>query len=362
MLKLFLSLTFFALYQAMDTYIQNECYSFSCENIKLGNAIENCVEVNTNKSEILFRGCDINKELACDYFAYYDKPEKDWKNITCGSAPEEISDCGIIGTKYTGESCCGDSNCILSLCLNGICKGKTSGSSCTLSEECKPNNYCAKDYTCQELMKYGDSCTKDEECPIGGGCDNEICTELFSLVSGNITSNPKFCESNFTVDGKCDILTVKISGSDYFLYTPFMCSEGDTCEYYLSNGTFYDETPCKCAGYKNLPEGFCGDHLIYVTSVLDVVISKLKYSTSDCAGNKAHSDQPLDLYDCKSISEAKFYYWKNIYYQSRYWNIYVTGSIDECASDYRLWDPFYTYRDFSFSFILYFSTSLVLLI
>ncbi|OMJ74717.1 hypothetical protein SteCoe_26293 [Stentor coeruleus] len=361
MLKLYLSLTFLILSQAMDIYIENECYSFSCENRLLQNSIENCVEVNANKTEIIFRGCDIRSELACDYFAYYDQPEKDWENITCGSAPKEKSDCEAQNIRETGESCCSEINCISGNCVNYICKGKYSGSRCASSEECLPSNYCADDYTCKQLMKYGDTCTKDEECPIGGGCDYGICTELFSLIIGNITSDHKFCQSNFTVDGKCDILTVKISGSEYLLYTPFMCSEGDICEYYLSNDTLYDKTPCKCAGYKNLPEGFCGDHLLYVTSVMDFVISELKYSTSDCSGYKTHTDQPKYLYECKSISAEKYTFWENTYFQSRYWNLFVTGSLDECASNFDLWDPFYTYRDYAFSFYLYFSSGFMLL-
>lgn len=360
--KLFFNLAFLILSQAMDTYIRNECYSFSCENLILNSTKEFCVEVNTNTSEIVFRGCNIKSYLACDYFFYYDKPEQEWQNITCGEAKEETSDCATIATRYTGESCCYDENCISGICLDNFCQGKLSGSSCFSTKECKPDNYCSEDKICQKLMKYEDSCTKDEECPIGGGCDNEICRELFSLISGNVTSNEKFCQSNFTVDGKCDILTVKISGSDYLLYTPFMCSEGDTCEYYLSNGTLYDETPCKCAGYNNLPEGFCGDYLLYVTSVMDVVISEIKYSTSDCAGNKTHSDQPLDLLKCNSISIEKYTYWRNIYYQSKYWNLFVTGSLDNCASDFNLWDPYYTYRDYAFSLFLYFSGSLALLL
>ena len=124
------------------------------------------------------------------------------------------------------------------------------------------------------------------------------------------------------------------------------------CAYILSNGTVYASVDCMCAGYNNLPEGFCGLYLEFVVGVMTPVYKALQYSTSNCAGNSSHTEQPSIMMQCQAISSAQYEFYWNIYNQTKYWNIYVTGSLDECAYSFGLWDPFYSYSDFGFAGVL----------
>lgn len=336
-----------------------DCYQFSCTSQELTDLETPCLNVSHSTKEVQFSQCSTHLTLVCDYFQYYSLPESEWSNINCSFSGIISDDCSLIAVKVTGETCCSDINCVSNNCVDGLCAGLPLGSICNSTEECESTGYCLSNI-CTYTFPPGSACKVDEECRPGFGCNLSKCTKIFSLDLESETEFEKFCITNFMVDGKCTILTLSLEGSEYTLYSPFLCEEGDVCVYTLNNGTVYDRRPCKCAGYYNLPEGFCGDYLVHVVSVMDVVYSVLGYDQSKCAGEKVHSSDPYVLFECGSISIEKYLYYFNIFNQASYWNLFVTGSLDVCAKDFGLWDPFYTYRDYGFSAILLSGLSLIL--
>ena len=79
---------------------------------------------------------------------------------------------------------------------------------------------------------------------------------------------------------------------------------------------------------------------------MEKVNKELQYTTSVCTGDKAHSSNPLVLLQCESINRDQFNLFYNIYFQHLYYNIYVTGSLDECAQEFGLWDYTYSFKDY----------------
>ena len=337
------------------------CYSFSCTNNTISDTSTPCVSVNHTSAEIQFSFCNTLSDLSCNYFESYSLPESSWTDINCSLVTIGSQDCNTVSTQLTGDPCCDNDNCYSGDCLNGLCAGLLVDDTCTVSEQCDPYSYCLNG-ACTRSKNGGENCSEDNECRPGYGCNFNLCVQIFTLSIGSPSQYAKFCQSNFIVDQVCDILTLQIEGSPYILYNPYLCLVGQSCSYTLSNGTLYDTTNCTCAGYPNLPEGFCGDHLVYVTGVMDVVYPQLTYSTSFCAGVKAHTDDPEVLYKCSSISLARYNYYFNIYNQAMYWNLYITGSLDVCADSYGLWDPFYSYRNFQFAGVLIYTLGIMLVV
>jgi hypothetical protein len=315
------------------------CFQFNC-NLDPNAPL---VLVNTTSRQIFISACLQNTQSG-NPFIDYSSNETNWNTLYCNTtSPVSENRTNL----YTGQKCVLDANCLSVNCLDGICLGLPDGSSCTASDECLPGSYCESDtFICALCKSYDDYCTLDEECPIGGGCNQGLCTALFSLQTNSVASDAKFCQSNFLVDGYCDILTLQIKDSEFALYSPFMCVENEVCQYILSNGTVFDEQPCMCGGFHNLPEGFCGHYLVNVDTVMTPVYKALQYSTSTCSGHGAHTVNPTEMLDCGAIPYNTFVFYWNIYNQSNYWNIFITGSLDSCSYGFGFWDPYYTYSNF----------------
>lgn len=330
----------------MSDYKPNNCYEFSCgTNQKISDLKTPCIQVNHTSNTIIANRCDSSKELSCTYFTSYEMPESSWSDTYCVNISTPKPDCTTQGEIETGQQCCASINCLSRICIDGYCKGKSSGSDCTTSPECSVNLYC-KDSLCTATKALDEKCESDEECDSGLGCNLGACTQIFGLDSGSEAQDKKFCLSNFMLDGKCDKLTVKIRDEDGVLYPPYMCSQGDICDLYTYNGSHYRDYKCLCAGYNNLPEGFCGYELVNAGDAMSNVFYELRYSSSRCSGNNSHTDDPVVLLKCNSISKEQFLLYWNIHNQLYYYNIYVTGALDSCADTYNLWDYTYSFNDY----------------
>lgn len=332
--------------QAMSTFKPGTCYQFSCGNDKYINNVEQpCMIVNHTSKSVTVNKCDDSIELMCPQFPEYDFPENEWNTAYCANISTQYPSCDDIAKIETGEQCCNNDNCISGSCLDGKCIGKPIGSSCEKSNECESNSFCEA-IECTKTRLAGDACDKDEQCSSGFGCNKGNCTQIFSLSTGSEADDEKFCMSNFMAYGICEVLTPKIRGVEGDLFSPYLCLQGQVCDLYYSNGTHYGDYECLCAGYHDLVEGFCGYDLLKVGGIMDRVYKELQYTTSVCTGDKAHSNNPLILLQCESITRDQFNLFINIYQQHKYYNIYVTGSLDSCAQDFNLWDYTYSFKDY----------------
>lgn len=317
--------------------------------------------VHHEKKEIIFTRCESTGNLFCNYTANYYLPERLWTNQTCFYV-DAFPICDEFKNSYldTGKKCCYNSECKSNKCKDSYCAGKNLDDYCEADEECEPSAYCYLNY-CTKLKNIGDSCSIDSECPIGTGCNFEKCVKIFSLGSGNETTDKKFCKSNFEDNGYCESYTIRLSGRENKLVSPFLCLVGQNCEFYSWNGTLVYEENCMCGAKKNLPEGFCGYYLEKVNGVMDFVYSELQYSTSICSGKSSHTSDPSVLITCKSISTSKFELFFNLYSQAINWNIYVAGALDGCAYDLELWNPNYTIYNYEWSVFCNFISALLLI-
>ena len=219
MLELFLLITkaFSLLPQGSD------CYQFSCNLTSLGKFSTSSVLVDHEKQQIQVSQCSLSQNQSANPFIYYSLNETDWNTFPCNTSYSTSTKCSAISSFYTGDQCCIDQNCISNNCVDGICKGLYISSVCEISEECDSTAFCSSQGFCIRLKQYNDSCAYDYECPIGGGCNLGRCTQLFSLPIEAEAENSKFCQTNFLVDGYCDILILKLQNSSYVLYSPYMC-------------------------------------------------------------------------------------------------------------------------------------------
>lgn len=336
------------------------CYDFECSTNTITDLETPCVSVNNKTNKITFTPCESGLGLECDYLSQYNLAEANWSDVKCYKIIQSVDNCLANYTSLTGHQCCLDVNCYSKNCINGYCYGLGSGSHCTLDTQCDSTNYCLGG-KCTPVKRNGDACGTDLECPVGSGCNNGTCVQIFSLGVGMVAQDQKFCQSNFLVSNKCDILSVSIVNSTYSLYNPFLCFDGEICQFKLSNGSIYSTSNCTCAGYSNLPEGFCGKDLIYVNSIMNIVYGNLKYTTSRCSGLNAHSSNPQILLACGSITNEQYMYYINIYNQTLYWNLFITGSLDACALDLGLWDPLYVAAEYTYAALVRYSGILALL-
>lgn len=332
----------------MSAFKKGNCYQFSCgENDYITDIDQTpCIEVDHPSKTITVNRCDSSKELECEYFSDYNIPENEWDDVYCKNISQSIPNCDSSGQIETGQQCCFNKNCKSGSCLNGYCKGKKIGSTCETNDECAPDSYC-KDEECLITKLLGEKCSIDAECNSGLGCNLGKCTQIFSLSTGSESEDSKFCQSNFMLSGYCDALTIRLRDVEGILYAPFMCVTGNICDLYTFNGTHYYDYECLCAGYNDLPEGFCGYDLVHVNGIMDKVYTELQYSSSKCSGSKAHSSDPVILLFCESISKEQFMYYWNIYNQHYYYNIFITGALDGCAENYNLWKYTYSNNDYN---------------
>lgn len=102
---------------------------------------------------------------------------------------------GLCGTyNYTnrlpGAKCLYSSQCYSDSCINSACKGLESGETCSINENCDIGLYCGSTgdvSICSSLKDVGQECGDYWACQYGYGCNDGICTELYSIATGSST-------------------------------------------------------------------------------------------------------------------------------------------------------------------------------
>ena len=253
------------------------------------------------------------------------------------NAPKDLcSDPSYQGSQIPGDSCCINSNCNSNICSNLICQGLPAGANCTSTSICSPGYYCNSNSTCVSALPSGSKCTSDLECMIGYGCNMKFCTQLWSIGYSNKAQDAKFCVSNYLFGEACDMIQVRINGT-FDLDSPFQCNFEDTCTYVsASYKLVFDQSACLCSGNANLTYGYCGSYINNVQGMFENIYSAMVYSTSRCSGEKAHSSNPYDLWQCGSISSTAYQNYLVNQERNKFWALYQGQALEGCAESITL--------------------------
>jgi len=220
------------------------------------------------------------------------------------------------------------------------------GGSCVASEACKPGLYCSDGTsgTCIKTIAEGKACSHDYQCSAGLGCNDGYCFKYWSLDFGAATSDDAFCKSGYSINGKCDTVSVFINSQK--ISEPWPCTIGDTCNYFwdLDKSLWY-YLDCECDG-KGSTTGYCPINVVpSISGFEDNFYEKFQFSDSNCTGNYTRvGDSGLlnpALTLCNSISIDASAYLSNIIMIKYYWALYSSEQIDSCAKEMQLFDPNY---------------------
>lgn len=260
--------------------------------------------------------------------------EKDYSSLSCAKDNTETDSCFEYwgsGKSPSGWLCCTDTNCASSNCSNNYCIGKAINDSCNSDEECEVGLYC--DEKCLKLKSLKDDCISDSSCPIGSGCNNNICTKLFSLNLGDESQHRKFCISNFIKSGLCDTLVIWNETS--ILAPPYECKIGSECKYVTYNSQeVFEEEKCYCAGVAE-ESGYCP--IVDGVSLADFTM-RIGYTESNCSGFLSHTDNVDYLYECNSIADFDYEFYKQVIEQRKFWPLFQSKVLLGCGFDETLFN------------------------
>lgn len=306
-----------------------------CENIVCGAGVTTDECVSVEGSTVTLYGCKAG--YYCDYSMLGEVGA--WQNVSCKYLYNRINQCSTIKSNLpTGYVCCKDSECAQEKCSNNVCVGKSEGSSCSKSSQCKAGDYC--DSTCKSLKKVGDECSYDDQCAIGSVCNIKKCTKMFSLQPGDSADNDKACVSNFAHNSLCQ--NIEIYQNSKKLEYPYECNIGSSCIYKLTESeSTYETGDCVCGG-SSKSTGYCSEYARY-TKDANNMLSEMQYSLSSCSGDDAHSTEAHILYMCGSISYDLYYKYSRYMGQLLYHSLFSDESIKYCSMSLGIFDQYYEF-------------------
>ena len=150
----------------------------------------------------------------------------------CEAYPEDMA--------LPGEFCSSNDDCYSGRCYsNDTCTGKLKGVSCSSSYECAEGYFCSKG-KCAAQLSIGSPCEDYSECVNTAVCENNTCTEMFSVEVGSETwtvLEPNFypaCETGYatTTDNSFICAVAPVSKSKGANCTvPSKCMAADNVNY-----------------------------------------------------------------------------------------------------------------------------------
>lgn len=288
-----------------------------------------------------------------DIQLYLDETHKSG-TLKCNETSSSSSS-DVYSNQKTGYPCNENADCKNNKCVDNRCEGKGYKQSCETDTDCQPDMYCKSDYDgnyCITSLKIGDYCDFDNECASGLGCGRGVCKKLLSLDVGELTDQENFCKSRIKNENNlCDAIEIYSNGVK--LQSPYPCEIGKTCEYKFANSKDeYDSLPCECDGISD-KTGYCGVYVKFTQEYTSALASILNYDTSICSGDDASSVDPDVLYLCQSISLSQYYFYTNWTATAKYWSLFSSHVIDDCASGLGIFTPGW---DWNKSAFLYFSS------
>lgn len=317
----------------------NSCAQFACSN---GPTRLNCIE--QTDSNLLLSPCVVG--LLCDT-ASLNSITPTWTTVKCIEDSIVLDLCEDYKSDlYTGEACCVSSNCKSSQCTNDRCEGVEEGGDCSEDEECIAGFYC--DGSCKAYVT--GTCIRDNMCEAGFGCNYGNCVQLYSLAVGVIAEKNFFCQTGYVYNGLCDAIDAYVGNTK--LGETRECTLSATCKYITVNGKeTIEESLCMCAGISGGTTGYCGLYANKSLAMIDFY-NAIKYTSSECSGSFAHTDNIDTLYSCGAIDVKSYNYSKIMIDRYEYFGLYQSGSVDHCTRPLDLFDPWYDPTTYSGSEIL----------
>ncbi|CAG9317554.1 unnamed protein product [Blepharisma stoltei] len=331
---MFISLLLFTAFLA-DGLRDENCEKIECADKKSENNV--CFEAEVSSS------CE-GKNSCNDTSFFIYKPPKDmsctWENFHTNEylSGERAKPVQNIKFEYYHQ----DSRCECNPSDETVgCIKEANKTYCSAGYYCKNSE--SKELCIQASPYLG--CKDDSQCPIGYGCNEKTCVELFSIGIGGSVSDPKFCRSIWVQNGVCDSVSVyTYSGTDKpgtkfspiknerKIFPDYDCDIGHWCIYsYSSKLEIFDIQKCRCgsASYKT-NKGYCSH---YATAsfkhIEDIVSNNLRYKVSNCTGPYAHSGDLETLYRCGSIDSEKYENftkeWNQLKFFSVFWGFKEIG-------------------------------------
>ncbi|MCQ2818571.1 MAG: hypothetical protein MJ252_14985 [archaeon] len=234
-----------------DTF--NKCGAYQC--IKENN--KNCAE-----SIIEGDNLKINLYTTCtsDEYCNINNP-----NIFFYQKENKYSKCSSnlnLFTKYPGEECSFDSECLsiksnnqaFGQCIKNKCFGYGIGHSCASSLECSAGLYCDNSI-CVEQKKIDEDCKKTEDCKNNLLCYKGKCQDkIYTFNPGQDVEeleNPQiYCKLGTVLNNKC----VEVHEENY-KSEPKECTIGSDCLYKTNNNEDFIRK-CGC-GFNSEGKGYC---------------------------------------------------------------------------------------------------------
>jgi hypothetical protein len=167
-------------------------------------------------------------------------------------------------TRFPGEQCPSNSECVKTgpltgECKHGTCSGAGDSSNCSSHAECLAGLFCNNESKkCIPQKPFKSECTDSVQCENKYLCHKGLCQLTpYSLDLGEEVNEKDvfynvMCKFGFTLKGKCSYLIQKENGEDGFI----KCDRDDKCIYTFFGTGETLETPCSC-GYNSEGQGYC---------------------------------------------------------------------------------------------------------
>lgn len=251
-------------------------------------------------------------------------------NSTCFKEPT-VS----VPSKYPGEDCDDDEDCVYDLCVDDQCAGIEEGDVCTSTLECDPGLYCDTiTLLCTELKDNDVPCLNDFECGMHSYCqlqaDGKVCAAYFTVTNGveiekcdviAAECETLYCYEDEDTSPKC-FEAVK-SKND----TPNACVLDIDCLSSYSTRLLYSECTC---GFNENGDSYCG--LFGGDSAYQKLINYYKAWLSGDDIKKCNSARRESNLCMKDMMDKEDY-WDLTYYYLYVTQYSQTRNNDDCVKD-----------------------------
>ena len=198
---------------------------------------EQCAKLNITKDKITFHLKPCKNNQFC--------------NIEFNKIPSLCSGSITIPTRYPGEYCKYNAECLAGKCIQNKCYPKDYEHNktypCKDDVDCNPGLYCIN-ASCKKAMRLNDTCDENKKCSVPFVCNEFVnkssnktgkrCINMGTIKVGEKANTPAACESFYIKNGLCQERVKLIDGID----TPILCNETyDKC--YYEDDTY---TSCEC--------------------------------------------------------------------------------------------------------------------